>query len=277
MKHILLLTDFSKNSINAMRYALQLFQGDVCNFYVLHVEISTSYMSDDLMLAGNQSIYNTLLKKSKQKLAKLITGLESEFKNKNFHFEILIDHDVLTDAINQVITQKAIDLIVMGTNGITGAKEVVFGSHTVNIIRKVKCSTLVIPEGFEYRTLHEVLLPLDTFDALSGSVFNDVLQFTNRFCKKLHILRIKPHNNDYTKALKDQDHIHCFLKDTNYEYHVVNKIPMLDAVRSYGQTHNIDLTVLLVQKESLFERFFIGSPTTQISNKIKMPLLIFHT
>ena len=34
---------------------------------------------------------------------------------------------------------------------------------------------------------------------------------------------------------------------------------------------------LLVQRESLFERFFIGSPTTQISNKISVPLLIFHS
>ncbi len=276
MKNILLLTDFSKNSINAMRYALQLFKDDVCNFYVLHVEISTSYMSDDLMLTGNQSIYDALVKKSKHKLAKLITGLESEFKNENFNFEIIVDHDILTDAINQVITSKAIDLIVMGTNGVTGAKEAVFGSNTINIVRKVDCSTLVIPEDFKYRTPQEILLPLDTFDALSGTAFTDLLTFSNRYCKKLHILRIKTKNEDFREALKDQDHIHYFLKKTNYEYHIVNNIPMEHVVNCYTQTHPIDFTALLVQKESFFERFFIGSPTTKISDKMRTPLFIFH-
>lgn len=277
MKSILLLTDFSKNSINAMRYALQLFKDDICNFYVLHVESSTSYISDDLMLKGNQSIYDALVKNSKHKLAKLITSLESEFKNKNFNFEILVDHDVLTDAINQVITSKTIDLIVMGTNGVTGAKEVVFGSNTINVLRKVKCSTLVIPEDFKFRTPQEILLPLDTFDTLSGAPFIGILKFANRYFKKLHILRIKPHNKDCTEVLKDQEHIDYFLTGGDYEYYVVNGIPMEHVVNCYTQTHHIDFTALLVQKESFFERFFIGSSTTQISNKILVPIIIFHS
>lgn len=277
MKNILLLTDFSENSINAMRYALQLFEGYVCNFAVLHVEISTSYISDDLMLAGNQSIYDSLVKKSKHKLAKLITKLESEFKNKDFNFEIIVDHDILTDAIKQILTSKHIDLIVMGTNGITGAKEVVFGSNTINVIRKVDCPTLVIPKGFRYRTPKEILLPLDVLDSLSGKAFSDVIKFTKRFSKKIHLLRVKPHNEDSKEEQKDKENINAFLTDIRHEYHVITSVPMAHTVDSYTQAHPIDLTSLLVQKESLFERFFIGSPTTQISNTIRVPLLVFHS
>ncbi|WP_296381503.1 universal stress protein [Winogradskyella sp.] len=277
MKNILLLTDFSENSINAMRYALQLFKEDTCNFFVLHVEMSTSYISDDLMLAGNQSIYDVLIKKSKHALTKLVRELKSEFNNKNFNFEIIVDHDVLIDSINQAISSKTIDLIVMGTNGVTGAKEVVFGSNTINIIRKVDCPTLVIPEGFEYRIPNHILLPLDLFDSLSGTAFTDILKFTNRYCKKLHLLRIKPQNEDSKEALKDNNHINYFLKETNYEYHAINNIPTEHVVSCYTQTHHIDLTALIVQKESFFERFFIGSPTTEISNKIRVPLLISHS
>tara|TARA_R110002124_G_C8847001_1_gene506029 strand:+ start:294 stop:1127 length:834 start_codon:yes stop_codon:yes gene_type:complete len=277
MKNVLLLTDFSENSINAMRYALQLFKDDICNFFVLHVEISTSYISDDLMLTAHQSIYDSLLKKTKQKLAKLITKLENEFKNDNFNYEMIVDHDILTDAIKQVITSKTIDLIVMGTNGVTGAKEVIFGSNTTNVIRKVNCPTLMIPEGFKYRNPKETLLPLDVFDTISGNAFTDILKFTKRYCKKIHVLRIKPHNRDSTEALKDSDYINYFLKETDYEYYVVNGVPMEHVVSCYTQTHHIGLTALLVQKESLLERFFIGSTTTQISNKIIVPLLIFHS
>ena len=276
MKNILLLTDFSNNSINAMRYALQLFQDHKCNFFVLHVEISSSYISDDLILSGNKTIYDTLVKESKHKLAKLTTKLESEFKNKNFSFELIVDHDIFTDAIKQVIASKAIDLIVMGTNGVTGAKEVILGSNTINVIRKIDCPTLVIPEGFTYKIPNEVLLPLDVFDSISGPAFTDVLDFTKRFSKKIHLLRIRPENADHKEDLKDMDHIRYFFKESHYEYHTVEGIPMEHVVNCYIQTHSIDLTALLVQTESFFERFFIDSSTTKISNKIRVPLLVYH-
>jgi nucleotide-binding universal stress UspA family protein len=276
MKNILLLTDFSKNSINAIHYALQLFQHEVCNFYVLHVEVGDMYISDDLIMAGNDSIYDSLVKKSKHKLSKLIVKLENEFNNENFNYEMIVDHDGFIDAINQVLISKSIDLIVMGTNGVTGAKEVLFGSNTINVIRKIDCPTLVIPQGFIYRTPKEVLLPLDAFDTIIGKSFADALRFTNRFSKKLHVLRINPNTEDSKKALKDKENIEQLLKDTDYEYHMVNTIPMEHVVKSYSQTHNIDLITLLVQKESFFERFIVGSTTTKISNEIRLPLLIFH-
>ena len=277
MKNILLLTDFSENSINAIRYVLQLFKEDHCNFFVLYVESSTSYITGDLMLAGNQSIYDALIKTSKTKLEKIIIDLKHEFKSNKFKFTKIVDHDVFTDAINQVITSKAIDLIVMGTNGATGAKEVVFGSNTINVIRKVDCPTLVIPEGFKYRAPNAVLLPLDVFDSLSGTAFTDILKFTKRFDGKLHILRINSNNEATSETLKDHDHLNYFFKETDYEYHVVNKIPMDHVINCYTQTHPIDLTMLIVQKESLIERVFMGSSTSQISNKIQVPLLIFHS
>lgn len=276
MKNILLLTDFSENSINAIHYALRLFEDEMCNFFLLNVQSSGSYMSDDLVLAGNQSLYDSIVEKTKHKLAKLIVEVESEFKNDKFNFELLVDYDALPEAINQIKKVKHIDLIVMGTNGVTGAKEVVFGSNTINVIRKVDCPTLVIPIGFKYIAPKDVLLPLDIMDSLSGNACMDAINFTKRFGKKLHLLRVKPNNEDSKEEKKDKKNITAFLTDIPYEYHVISNIPMNYAVDSYMQSHDIDLIVLLVQKESIFERFFIGSPTTQISNSIRVPLLVFH-
>ena len=277
MKNILLLTDFSENSINAIRYALQLFENDITNFYVLHVEKPDTYMSDDLLVAGNASLHDSIVKKSKQKLTRLVVELENEFKNKNFSYQILVDYDVLTDAIKQIMDSKDIDLIVMGTNGVTGAKEVVFGSNTINVIRRIDCPALVIPEAFTYRRPKEVLLPLDLFDSLSGDAFMHIVKFAKRFSKTLHILRIKPHNETSKEEKKDKEHIDYFLKDIPYKYHSIINVPMHYAADCYMQTNNIDLTTLIVQKESLFERFFGGSPTTKIANKMSLPLLIFHS
>jgi nucleotide-binding universal stress UspA family protein len=277
MRHILLLTDFSKNSKNAIHYALQLFKDDMCVFYALYVKSSTSYTSDDLMSSSNQSIYQSLIKKEKTKLTKLVSALKVDFQNDKHNFQTIVDYDVFTDSINQVVKSKKIDLIIMGTNGVTGAKEVIFGSNTINVIRQVQCTALIIPEGFKYQKPKEILLALDGFDSLHGRSFSELVKFIRKYKLLLHILRINPYGRTPEVELSDHDDVTSTLKSGSFKYYVINNISMQHAVDSYLQTNPIDIMTLIVQKETLFERFFIGSPTTKISNAVRTPLLIVHS
>ncbi|GFZ76121.1 universal stress protein UspA [Aquaticitalea lipolytica] len=278
MKHILLLTDFSDNSKNAIKYALNFFNDELCTFYLLYVQSSKSYTTDDLMTNGNTTVYDSIIKKSKHKLEKLIVSLTSEFTNKNHSFQAIVDYDSLTDSIKQIIKSKKIDLIVMGTNGVTGAKEVVFGSNTINVIRHINCNTLVIPEGFNYaKKPKDILLPLDENDSLQGAKFNEVAKLIKKYKLLFHALRINPIGKPSIIENADTKTISDILKGKRFKHHIVNNIPMHYVVDCYLQTNTIDFMSLIVQKESLFERFFIGSPTTQISNKLRVPLLILHS
>jgi nucleotide-binding universal stress UspA family protein len=276
MKSILLLTDFSENSINAMRYALNLFENEFCTFHVLNVKNPSGYTAVDLISAGHETIYDTVIKKSRHKIYKLIVKLENEFENKNFSYDTLVSYNEFVDVINQIKKSKKIDLIVMGTNGVTGAKEIIFGSNTINVLRRVNCPTLVIPEGCTYKLPKEILLPLDTLDSLSGIAFKKLLTFAKNFSKTLHILRIKPNNEISIEEKNDKENINKFLNKLSSKYFNISNIPMHYAVSFYMQTHSIDLISLLVEKESFFERFFTGSSTTEISNSIYKPLLVFH-
>lgn len=277
MKHILLLTDFSKSSKNAMQYAVRLFEQDLCRFYVLHVANALEYTTDDLMLAGNKSIYNILVKKAKQKLTKLVSVIKVEHENGKHSFETIVDFDVFTDSVNQVVKAKNIDLIVMGTNGVTGAKEVIFGSNTINIIRNVACSTLVIPEGFGYRQLKQLFLPLDANDTMKGKDFDELMTLVKTYNLTMHVLRIKPTARKLKAEASDINVFEHVLKDKKHQYHKVSAVPMHYVVDCYLQTNPVDIMALLVQKERFFERFFIGSTTAQISNKVIVPLLVLHS
>ena len=53
------------------------------------------------------------------------------------------------------------DLIVMGTKGATGLKEVLFGSHTIHVLKNTKCPVIVIPSGFSFEAPREILFPTD--------------------------------------------------------------------------------------------------------------------
>ena len=273
MKNILLLTDFSENSENAISFTLEFLEKETSLFYVMHVHKMGTFTTNDLMLSSSgKTIHDSIIEIPKQKIQTLIKRLQKKFNNSKHSFESIVDFDDFTDAIKQAIQSKKIDLIVIGSNGKTGAKEIIFGSNTLNIIRKVNCTTLVIPEGFTYKSNKEMLLPLDSIDSLHGKVIQELSGFIKNYKLNLNVLRINTHKDYHDFEFYDQSN----LATLNYKYFAVNDVPIQHAINSFIQIKNIAITAIFIHKETFFERFFSGSSSTKISNSLKAPLLIFH-
>jgi len=50
------------------------------------------------------------------------------------------------DFILETIDKKKPDLVVMGTTGASGLKEMIIGSNTSTIVEKAKCPVIAVPE-----------------------------------------------------------------------------------------------------------------------------------
>jgi nucleotide-binding universal stress UspA family protein len=275
MKNILALTDFSPNSINAIDYALHLFEGDLKTLYILHSKSPESaYTTAEIVAAGSDSLYNSLVIDAKQQLDQLIKDLKNKFDTKSITFRPIIDYDILTDAVNQVVDSKKIDFVVMGTNGVTDAKEVVFGSNTINVIRNVHHPILTIPHEYKFKPIQDILLPLHEYDNLGSKSFHDVVGFAKQFGTHIHALRINPTGESTSEEVQDNKELTSLFKNLNCEFHVVNDVPLNYVVDCFLQTHHIDLVILMVKPEGFFERFFKGSSTTKIANDLRAPLLV---
>ncbi|TXD83068.1 universal stress protein [Subsaximicrobium wynnwilliamsii] len=272
MKRILLLTDFSDNALEAMHYALHFFKAQACEFYVLHVHKVKSYISDDLMAAPNASIHDSITIKPKEKLEALINTFRSDFNNSQHTFEALIDFDVFEDAVNQVVSKHEIDYVVMGTNGITGANEVLFGSNTLNVIRKVDCTTIIIPEAYKFKPLNSFLLSLQPEDSLNDAPFKEVMDFIKTHKLQLHVLRMGIGGEVSEIARFDKQKLAII----NCKYELAEDIPIAEAVSAYLNTHDIDMMAATIHKQSFLERLFNKSQTESINENLQIPLLVLH-
>lgn len=273
MKNILLLSDFSSNSKNAIHYAMHFFKNENCIFHLMHVHKIRSFVSDDLMHSPKESIYESITKVPRDKLNSIAQVLKDTYKNENHQFEIHIDFDVFTDAIKQAVINKNIDFIVMGTNGISGAKEVLFGSNTINVIRKVNCKTLAVPEDYTFSPIKELLLPLNPRDRIEGKQYTDLLELMETYQLNLHVLRINPNKENLEIEKEDRANLSIL----TCKYHVVNAVPVDFALLSYLQTNTIDTLALFVKKETVLEHFF-SQKNSQISiSKIPKPVFVLHS
>ncbi|MDX1769174.1 MAG: universal stress protein, partial [Arenibacter troitsensis] len=192
MKKVLLPTDFSANAWNAIAYALNYFQNEKCLFYILHTYTPTFYRVD-YMMGGpvNSAIPDEGVETAQKGLEKTLSDIRKNYPNKNHQFKTISSFNILTDEIEEVTAREGLDIIAMGTQGATGAKEIFLGTNTVHVIKKAKIPVLAIPNGYAFKEIDTIVFPTD----YTRPYDPEVLGFLGEICKwhktKLIVLNVK--------------------------------------------------------------------------------------
>ena len=125
MKNILLPTDFSKNAFNATKFALHLYEQEECTFHFLHTYTPATYaysfsadgsFSNVETIASNQE---KVYQESQDRLKEMLEHIINERPNEKHDFDVISAYNILTDEINEQISKRHIDLVIMGTKGDT--------------------------------------------------------------------------------------------------------------------------------------------------------------
>ena len=276
MKKILLLTDFSENAQNAIDYALQFFSGSKCDFFILTVQKISGYTTSNLMTSSTtSSVYDSIIKDPKKILSDMIKGFEKIYKDEAYFFDGICDYDSFLSSVNQVVISKNIDLIVMGTNGASGTKEVVFGSNTLSVIRNIDCPVLVIPENYKYKTINSIVLATIAGDKFYKKPLKPLMLIISKFKSELNILTLENDEDIYSSKEKKMD-MDDFFKGISYSFYEIENVSTNIAIDSFVQIKRVDLIAIIINEESFFKRLISGSTTDEITYNSRVPLLIMH-
>jgi nucleotide-binding universal stress UspA family protein len=270
MRRILLLTDFSEAANNAMAYAQNFWADFDCQFHLMHVISSGGYTTESL-LAGNpnEDLYTALLKKAKSKLKKTFEALEAQNTNPRHHFKYHVDHDVFLDAVHQLVTKESIDVVVLGSNGASNVKEVLFGTHALNTMRRLPHNILVVPDGFKYQPIERFLLLLDTQDRLNELHVSRITDLVNTLEVDLHILSVNPLD-------KSNDQLIEKVFESVATHHKINDVPLEHAASTYVQTHGISLILMVGEMAGFVDRLRGNQGKTNLSKLYQTPLFLIR-
>lgn len=276
MKNILLPTDFTDCSLNAIRYALQFFRGQSCNFYLLSIHKAWDYATEDLMAASaEESVYDSVIRDNRQKLDQLIDELKKGVGDQAFQLKAIAGYDVFTDAINQAVELNEIDLIVMGTDGVKGPKEAILGSHSIRVLRKVNCPLLVVPLNFTFQKLEKGLLALASEKVFQKTAAEALLSLAHGCHPAVEVLRMLSAEQTGADPAEEHEIARAF-KGYKVEVHAVKDVPFTEAVNSSVQVMNADLVLLPVKREEFLARLLSGSEVSRIIYTTRVPILVVH-
>ncbi|MBU2928622.1 universal stress protein [Winogradskyella psychrotolerans] len=277
--NILLPTDFSENSWNAISYAIDLFEPVVCNFYLLHVNRADTFMAGDSgYVPTADQIEEIYVKPSKQKLRTLLNDIQDHHKpNNNHKFYALSDYGFFIESIRKYVTKKKIDLLVMGTKGASGLKEYIVGSNTGDIITKVKCTTLVVPEDAKYNTIKEIAFPTDynlSYDLMALQPFTDILKMVNASLRVVHIQKTGAELN--TEQLENKDVLNDYFEEFKPSYHFLTNAKVEDAIQCFVESRDINMIAMVAKNLNYFQSILFHSNVEKITYHTNIPFLVLH-
>ncbi len=142
INNILLPTDFSKRSLAAAEYAVELARQYGAKLHVLHVlEKTPPILAMRTFDLSEEKIIETIEEEAKQSMNETL----EKIKEKN-GVDIVYDIRKGTDyeEIVKYSEEKGIDVIVIATHGRTGLMHTLIGSVAEKVIRHAKCPVLVI-------------------------------------------------------------------------------------------------------------------------------------
>ena len=276
MKKILLPTDFSDNAQNAINYALDLFKNESCKFYLLNTYTPIIYSYDYQMNAGGYlgEIADVVRDNSIKKLKEIEKNVKAKFKNSKHHFEIVSSFNLLTDEIKDKLEEFSIDLIIMGTKGATGAKEILFGTNTIHIIQKVKCPVLAVPDGHFFEEPKEILFPTDYRIDYSNKQLDILKNISSRFESRVHILNVS-HGVDPTEIeIKNKGKLENLLSDVKHASYRVEDQDISQAINEFQKSTYVQLLMMVNNKHSFFENLFFKPIINQIGFHLNIPFLV---
>ncbi|WP_431136863.1 universal stress protein [Psychroserpens mesophilus] len=279
MKNILLPTDFSENSWNAITYAIRFFENEKCNFYILHVKSLSDLATTDAPLILSQDDIDVIyIKPTKLKLRKLLERIIKLSANReNHNFYTITEYNYFIDGIRKTIEEKQIDFIAMGTKGASGLEKIIIGSNTADVITKVKCNTLVIPENATYVTPKEVAYPTDFSLSNNLQVLEPIAEILKRFKSTLRILHISKSkiNLNYDQR-RNKELLEDYFNNHPHHFHYLTNRKVEDAVQCFTESRAIDLICMVAKNLNYFQQILFHSKVENISYHTNIPFLVLH-
>lgn len=269
---ILIPTDFSPVSENALNYALQVAEKSGASLHILHVKqvpmIDATYPADTYQLYAAEM---DELEEDNQK--KLETSLLGKTAVKYTFFSTM---GFVADEVVNHAGEHGIDLIVMGTTGASGIAELLVGSNAASVIGKALVPVLIIPPAHVYRNINHILYSTDfnepEFPAVSRMMF-----FAELYDAKVSVLHVK---TEYDKYFNSENNFFVRNKEqfSKNEINIINikEGDVSEIIDQYVDELSIDLLVMAKHNRSFFDRLFHRSLSKKMAYHSKVPLLVVN-
>ena len=274
IKKILVPIDFSETSEIALAEAISLsvlLNADLFLFHVMdYVEhLYTGFPEVQTLLHSNSELKNSV----ELKMKKMQVKISKEY---GINIEVYIIQGHIHSEIIDFSIKENIDLIVMGTHGISGYKEFFIGANAQRVVTLSEIPVLTIQNKIKGSKLSNILIPIDNSIHSREKVIM-AIDIAKLFGSVIHILGLpnseEEHElNKFNTKIKS---VETIVHEHNLQFvsSLIHGDNLAEEAIKYANKNNCDLIVINTGHESNLTGIFLGLFAQQIVNHSKIPVL----
>lgn len=280
MKNILLPTDFSHNASNAVKYIREMYQKEECMFTFLHAYKVNDYEEGSLLTpVPRPGLMEAAQREKSARLQKLIENIQLEEPNPNHTFEYEIANKPLVKAVEEQLNKKDIQLIAIGTQGHTGADQVVYGSNTVNLMEDIQnCPIIAIPANVVFKGLSEIVLANSYEMELNPKDLHFLTNVSKQFNAPLRVLHITEEGGLTEKQVQHKKILKERLEKEKgeFSFHSLDFLSIPLGIYSFTESRGSDLVAFINKKHGFIENLLFDPLYKNLAHFSKIPVLVLH-
>lgn len=267
---ILLTTDFTEKSQNALLMALNIASRHHSRLIVLH-NIDNFFVIDK---TGKQLLGADIVKGNVQRAENALRQMEISLKTKypTLIIETILKNDSLIHGINEVIEDQDVDLVVCATSGKQNFVQVIIGSLSYEILTGSNTSVLLVPENCKKYTFEKILVPVRVLDDLSDKIDLSVT-IAEKNKGVINLLGISD-QEDVSKIKSAYLEVKRTLEESSQEYR--SQFVMTDEkaiqISEHSKDDEADIIILNYRDENSWKSFFLENFFKKIISNTEIPL-----
>lgn len=278
-RKILLPTDFSKNSWHAIVYALELYKKDQCDFYILNVFSATSSVIESLLnMEPGSELYETAKLESENGLAKILDMITfKDHDNPKHHFKTISTFNNVVEAIKNVVEEKDIEMVIMGTKGKTASSTNVFGSVAIVVMEKIRnCPVIVVPETAKHNLPKEIVFPTSYKTHIKRRELNYLVDLAKKCNATINVLHISNEVKLDAKQQNNKKLLEEYFEDVVHTFHTLSRMEIPSAIHCFIESRDSDMVAFINKKHAFFRSILTKPLVKEIGYNSKVPILVMH-
>lgn len=270
MKRILVPTDFSDEAEFALDAAAQFARKFGSEIYLLHVLDLPVHMATSEMGELPEAIF--FMKLARQKFEFFI---DKPYLKGITVYEAVETNDI-PQSISQAVEANDIDMIVMGSGGASGFKEMFIGSNTEKVVRTAKVPVFTLKSRVDLTDTGSMVFASD-FSSETVEPYKKVMNFAKKLGATLHLLFVNTPNN-FVTTRDAENRMNLYIKNNTpekYTLNIYNDHTIEHGIIHFARTTEARIISLSTHGRKGLAHFFNGSISEDLVNHAMRPVITF--
>ncbi len=274
MNPIISCTDFSKSSMNALKYAAAMAKRLKVKLIIFHV------YDEPVIFYSSASLYFSAYDNTQQVLHKKLKSLTEKIsKEFSITADYILSAGTLPMEIKDYTEHHRIGAVVMGIKGNNKIKEVLVGSNVTSIAGKLKCPMVVIPDNARYKEVKKLVYARDYSGKLSKHDLEVISLFNNPTSLVIDSLEINQHENEpviFPKLETRKGPLKTTGKQLKGEAVKMYFNEVTDGIEKFVKKEKAQALAIKPKHHSFIYRLLHQTHTKDLAFQTRVPLLIIQ-